>query len=365
MSNNGGIAPYNVACVQYNLEEYIPDAQGNFDPGISKRNLKRMCDAIDGCFVGVFREGGRFGKVKLIVFPEFSWGGIYGAVTTMKEMKEHIATTIPGPETDILAEKARQWKVYIAAHAYDNDPQYPDWAFNTAFIINPEGKIILKYHKICTLFGCSPHDMLDEYRNPITGKPDPFPVVDTEIGRLACMICADIIFPETPRVYAMKGAEVLIRLTNMNANLPRRWALRTRAMDNSIYIVNENYAGAIIGDFIDTSNDGGIVSGGGSAIYDYLGNVIAEAQDATSQLVIGTIDIMALRKFREAGEDGVSAFRAELYAPYYARTWFPPNKILKEGPLEYVTDPKALRWKAEAAANRAKLYDFYSEKDVK
>ena len=131
------------------------------------------------------------------------------------------------------------------------------------------------------------------------------------------------------------------------------------------YIVNDNYAGAIIGDFIDTSNDGGIVSGGGSAIYDYLGNVIAEAQDATSQLVIGTVDIMALRKFREAGTDGVSGFRAELYAPYYARTIFPPNKILKEGPLEHVTDPKVLRWKAEATANRAGLYDFYSEKDVK
>lgn len=353
-SSGEAISPYKVAMVQHNYEMYVPDAWGKFDPNISKRNLRRMCDAIDSCFVGIFRASG----VRLIAFSEFSWGGFYAATTTMEEMITQIAVSIPGTETDILADKAKQWNVYIAANAYENDPQYPDWVFNTSFIINPEGKIILKYRKVHMMFGCSPHDILDVYTNPITGEPDAFPVVDTEIGRLGMMTCMDIAIPETTRVYAMKGAEVLIRLTNMYAHEAARWTLRARANDNSIYIVNVNFAGAIIGDFIDTS------SGGGAGIYDYRGNVIAEAQDATSQLVMGRIDVMALRTRREAGRDAVSSLRAELYAPYYTQTIFPPNKVLLEGPLAYARDPKASEWKAEAGENRQALYDFYSEDDV-
>ena len=51
---------------------------------------------------------------------------------------------------------------------------------NTAFIMNPKGKIILKFRKInpwiplevCT----SPHDLLSVYNEPL------FPVIDTELG---------------------------------------------------------------------------------------------------------------------------------------------------------------------------------------
>ena len=52
----------------------------------------------------------------------------------------------------------------------------------------------------------SPHDIADY-------PDDPFPVVETEIGRLGAAICYDWLFPETLRVLAFKGAEVLVRVS--------------------------------------------------------------------------------------------------------------------------------------------------------
>ena len=59
--------------------------------------------------------GSRGPRVKLVCFPEFSIGGCYSANSATEEVKKYEAVTIPGPETDIMAQKARQHQVYIAA----------------------------------------------------------------------------------------------------------------------------------------------------------------------------------------------------------------------------------------------------------
>ena len=77
--------------------------------------------------------------------------------------------------------------MYLAAVNLELDPVWPDFCFNTGFIINPKGKVILKYRKTVTnnplTVTCSAHDIMEKYTDPITGKYDPFPVVDTAIGR--------------------------------------------------------------------------------------------------------------------------------------------------------------------------------------
>ena len=62
---------------------------------------------------------------------------------TKDEAKRLLAISVPGEETDMLAAKAKQYGTYIAAQALENDPDWPDLFFNTGFIINPQGKIIL------------------------------------------------------------------------------------------------------------------------------------------------------------------------------------------------------------------------------
>ena len=378
------VSPYKAACAQLILESCNPDVHGKFPPGLKERNLQRVCDYIDLACTRAFPSSFHPPSTRLVVFPEFSLGGYWSTKTTTKEVQQYLAISIPGPETNRLARKAKEHNCYIAAQNYENDPNFPDWCFNTGFIINPEGKIILKYRKINTSsqpfeFGCCPHDVMDIYKNPITGTFEPFPVVDTEIGRLGIMACGDVELPEIPRVYAMKGCEVLIYIT-AGASRATQWAMRCQAIWNTMYVVFENYASVAIS--VKQVGDGCIIEatepacGGFAGIFDYrfwldpLGNVVAEAEDKTPQVVVGTIDIMALRRSRETYlGNKLSTLRSELYASYYTKTIFPPNRFLEVGPINSFFDERQLEMQRIALENVRRLQqnpdNWYSEKDVK
>jgi predicted amidohydrolase len=371
-AKNPAILPYAACSVQSWVENYNPNIRGEFErETLMKRNLQRMCDYIDAIFtVGVNNP-----TVRLVCFPEFSIGGLYNNQTTVQEVKRYQAITIPGPETDALAEKAKKYNTYIAACNHENDPAWPDNFFNTAFIINPEGKVILKYRKMNIAFGLNPHDIFDRYINPITKTRDFFPVVDTRIGRLACFICGDLMIPEIVKASALKGAEVVLHLNSGFAGELPRHVLRTRAWDNTVYIVEDNWSSRIIstevlgGTKIPTAVDSR--GGGQSMIVDYFGNIIAEAGDKTPQLVYGMINIMALRETRKgfrmgtAGGDAMTRTRTEVYAPFYNRTLFPPNQVFVEGPIQKINDASVTKRRDQAVKNREKFLEFYSEDDVK
>ena len=95
-----------------------------------------MTEYIDAAFGGL-SDGGPT-KTRLVAFPEFSFGAVYNTRTTTEEVKKYQCITIPGPETDALAAKARQYNTYIVACNNENDPAVPDYFFNTASPIQPE-----------------------------------------------------------------------------------------------------------------------------------------------------------------------------------------------------------------------------------
>jgi len=365
------IEPYHVACVQACFNNYNPDLRGEFPNHLKEYNLQLMCDYIDATFnVGAFPP-----PVRLFCFPEFSIGGLYNTQTMVEEVKKYQAITIPGPETEVLAAKAREHNIYIAASNHENDPSIPDYYFNTAFIINPEGKIILKYRKLNTAFACSPHDVYSEYVNPITGTSNFFPVVETELGRLACFICGDLGIPEIPRIYASKGADVLMHLSSGYAWELALQKLRVRADDNTIYIVNENWAARVLTNA--RVNDRDLVvsidsrDGGGCMVIDYNGQVVSQANGTAPQLIFGEIDVMKLREERKrwkspAHNHGnfLANTRTELYRPFYESTIFPPDDILRLGKMTHLTDEGMKQRKQTALENLTRLYDYYSESDV-
>jgi len=367
MKEDDLIKPWGAACVQAYWENYNPNVHGEFEGNsLKQRNLRRMCAYIDACFnVSAIPK-----QVKLVAFPEFSIGGLYNTQTTTAEVQKWQAITIPGPETEVLAAKAKEHDVYIVACNHENDPSIPNYFFNTAFIINPEGKIILKYRKQNARFACTSHDIMANYKDPITGKLDPFPVVETRLGRLGCMICGDINIPEIPRVYAIKGADVIIRSdSGYGCWDMAQWTLRVRARDNKIYIVNENWSARVLttGEVKDSHRIPELVDtagGGGAAIFDYEGRIVVEPRGTAPQLVTGMIDVEALRYHRASCMDGVGGIRTEIYAPYYNQTIYPPNRVIEEGPLNSRSDPKKRRWDDMGRENVAKLADYYHENSV-
>ena len=374
------IAPYNVAVCQ--MDRIVGLSRGlEHTKEVARENLKRYCEVIDFTCAGEFSGRGPVASaegVRLLTFGEFSITGNQLAARpgektlTNREIIKYIAISIPGEETDILAAKARQYGVYIAAANLELDPAWPDLHFNTGFIISPKGKIILKYRKIVTnnllAISCSAHDVMDQYKDPITGKYDPFPVVDTEIGRLAVFICADLIAPEIPRIYSMKGADVVLHLTSgmsaksggMQPNDVNAAALRTRAWDNCVYIVNSNW-GLELGGYYPK-----VRISGGSCVFDYAGNLLAAAQDCNEQVVRASIDVEACRKARaQYFRNSTSIIRTELYAPFYNQTIYPPNMALKEGPLDELLNERQQGRIRAAKENLKRLEGFYSEDIVR
>jgi len=373
------IQPYFIAVCQAEKVAVRSGGPSKYRENIEK-NLERYCGLIDYCCGGNLagRDGFAIaGPVKLVTFGEFSITGAYMGVDPgekrfgNRDVVKHLAIRIPGPETDVLARKAKQYGVYIAAVNFEADPEWPDFHLNTGFLLNPEGKIILKYRKILTdqpvEISCSPHDVMDRYRNPITGKFDPFPVVDTAIGRLAIMVCNDLNAPEIPRIYSMKGAEVVMHLTSGLSSSGAGWhahgvieALkRSRAYDNAVYFVQADWGPELGATFPRSRNQSR------SAIFEYTGRELARAEDSSEMVVRARVDIEAARQFRaQFYKNPLSMMRAELYAPYYSGTIYPPNTFLKNGPIEATLDEMQRGYFNQAAENLAKRQDFYSEKDV-
>ncbi|MEK0326822.1 MAG: nitrilase-related carbon-nitrogen hydrolase, partial [Nitrosopumilus sp.] len=130
------IHPYNIAIMQCNIRYILNPA---LKKEIISENLNRDLELIDG-----FMKFG--GKPKIIQFPEFFLSGFWTG-RSMKDWLE-VAIQMPGDETDKIAQKAIEHNIYIAGNNYEVDPEWPGRYFNTSFLINPQGKIILKYRSL-------------------------------------------------------------------------------------------------------------------------------------------------------------------------------------------------------------------------
>src|SRR5262245_23469139 len=155
---------------------------------------------------------GRAAGGHILLFPELAIQGFPGKETAA-EWLEKACIEIPGPETDRLAEKAREYGVYIGANGYERDPEWPGRYFNCSFLIDPSGEVILKYRRINSVQSVSPHDILDQYLDRY-GVEGTFPVADTPLGKIAMMPCGEIMYPEAARMFMFRGAEVLLHPTS-------------------------------------------------------------------------------------------------------------------------------------------------------
>lgn len=294
------------------------------------KNLDRYCNLID-FGVGYFYEL----PVRLVVFPEYFMQGVTTPGKGEDSLEEFMkkAITIPGPETDVLAEKAREYGLFIAGGGVvEKVPEFPDRWFNTAFIIGPTGEVILKYHKWhipATIgLGTSPHDMMEDY-SKVFGDDikTRFPVVDTEIGKLGTMTCHDGATPEVSRALGFNGCEVICHPVALQEveGVSKPWDFwtftrRTRAHDNMCYILGSNW-GIVNYDYYPKA-----FCPGHSLIIDYTGMILRQASYPAEQILAATLDIESLREHRSIANHNMWVdVRTEGFREMYEQTIYPPN----------------------------------------
>ncbi|MCH7641728.1 MAG: hypothetical protein IIC30_00460 [Chloroflexi bacterium] len=168
-----------LALIQMNATE---DRPGNVD---------RACAYIDRAV----RDHG----ADLIVLPEF-FNAIYFAQYRDLEYQTW-AEPETGPTTTRIREKAREHGVHIVSTIYEEES--PGLNYDTAMVIDPEGQIIGKYRKTHPAGLRAVEKIYFRYGTK-------FPVFDILGWKVGISICYDLSFPESARILAVKGAELII-----------------------------------------------------------------------------------------------------------------------------------------------------------
>lgn len=261
---------------------------------------------------------------KLIVLPETATSGyIY---TDRKQIDPYL-DTIPGKTTDTMAKIAKQYHVYIAIGIAEKDP-VTGQAYNSAALIGPEG-YIGKYRK----------NQLNSSDNKWASRGNlGFPVFDTEIGKIALLICYDDMHLQSILVPDLRGANILAYLTSSDilpkyekgsdSNHSTIANISTMAGWSGLNIVASNRTGN------ETNPANGDVTHfvGGASIWKNDGTLLAAApssswtNEGTAKIIYATIDPQAPSIQQNYW---LKHRRPELYTQYnYYRAPFDPNADL-------------------------------------
>ena len=323
------IEPYNLTAIQPNVKPVFgPD--GAYRPDALQENLERACELV--------LAGSRYTQSKLFLFPEFFLHGFQPG----RSVDDWIQASIkaPGKETDQLSRVAKETGAYICGMIYDTLDSFPGRYFNTAIIIAPSGDIVLRYRKLYAMTSKTrPGDIYKDYMAEFGGPTSLFPVVDTPLGKLGCLVCYDINFPEITRCLALQGAEVFLHCSSEGRSpyhLPDGgWTMarRVRAYENIAYLATAN-----TGLSLDSGGPEDI-SHGESQIVDYEGRVMNMARTSNESMVTAEIDIEALRRRRARPKiNFLAELSPQIHAPIYAEAQCWPTDRWAETPITGVAE---------------------------
>lgn len=127
-----------------------------------------------------------------------------------------------------ITKLAAELKIGVVITGFSKGKKYPQ---NTAWIIDRDGKVILKYSKVHT---CD----FDWERYLESGES--FPVCKFDGITMGCMICYDREYPESARELMLSGAELIMHPNSCGGMPPRLKELSVRAMENMVGIAMAN-----------------------------------------------------------------------------------------------------------------------------
>ena len=264
---------------------------------------------------------------KLILLPEYFLTG-FPMGESIATWAEKACLEMAGAEYESLGKIAQKNGIFLAGNAYELDPNFPGLYFQTCFVIDPSGSIVLRYRRLNSMFAPTPHDVWDKYLD-CYGLEGVFPVAKTAIGNLAALASEEILYPEVARCLALRGAEIFLHSTSEvygKERSPKEAAKISRAVENMAYVVSANTAGIANTSIPEASTDGG------SKIIDYRGLVLAETATGESMAAFAEIDLAALRRYRRRPglNNLLSRQRLELYAESYRQSHFYPANTMTD-----------------------------------
>ncbi|UCF09543.1 MAG: GNAT family N-acetyltransferase [Candidatus Bipolaricaulota bacterium] len=259
-----------------------------------KENLERGLDAV--------RSAAEMGA-ELVCFAELAFEPFY----PQEEAPENpldLAEAIPGPTTESLAAAARELGVVIVPNLFERDGAQ---TYDASPVIDADGTIV----GVTRMVHVPDYEGFHEKGYYTPGNRG-LPVYETAAGRIGVAICYDRHFPEAMRSLALGGAQlVLVPQAGVIGEWPEglfEAEMRVAAFQNGYFVALCNRVG----------KEPKLEFAGESFVCDPEGNVIARATRATDEILVGDLDLAAVKR-SHARRLFLPDRRPELYAAWMTR----------------------------------------------
>jgi N-carbamoylputrescine amidase len=204
-----------------------------------------------------------------------------------------MAESIPGPTTTRMAEEARKHGIVLTGSIFER--RAPGLFHNTAVVFDVDGTMTGFYRKMHI-----PDDPLYYEKFYFTPGDTGFTIAETKFAKIGVGVCWDQWYPEAARLFALRGAEILIYPT----------AIGWIAEDKPIYGTSQHQAWETMmrshaianGLFVGAANRVGVEDSlefwGASFVYDPYGNLLHRAAHDKPELVMVDCDLSLLQAAR-------------------------------------------------------------------
>ncbi|QSR36719.1 N-carbamoyl-D-amino-acid hydrolase [Marinobacterium iners] len=255
----------------------------------------------------MMRDASRAGCT-LIVYPELALTTFFPRwyMPDQSEVDQFFETEMPGPDTRLLFEEAARLKIgfYLGYAELCKTEQGEIRHFNTSILVDDTGNIVGKYRKI-HLPGHPEHEPWRPFQHlekRYFERGDlGFGCWDTLGGRMGMALCNDRRWPETYRVLALQGAEMIMLGYNTPMHYPpvpehdhlqgfhNHLCMQASAYQNGCWVLAAAKAG----------KEEGCDLLGQSCIIAPTGEIVAQASTLEDELIIARCDLDRVKEIRE------------------------------------------------------------------
>ena len=222
-------------------------------------------------------------KADLIVFPELSLTGY-----SLKDLTSEVAIRLGDARLSPLLTRSGEIDIVVGLVEESDEFLY----YNAALYIS-KGRIVHIHRKIYL----PTYGMFEEGRHFAMGSS--LQAFRTRFGKAGILICEDAWHSICPLILTMKGSFFIINMANGTARgigqpgrigSAKTWERMNTfyAVNHSVYYIFANRVGV----------EDGVVFWGGSEIVDPFGDLISKASYHDEDLLLGDIDIDAVRRAR-------------------------------------------------------------------
>ncbi len=230
-------------------------------------------------------------EAQLVVFPEYHLGRIQ----------------VPSAVTERIGRAAAEQGIYVIVGCWEL-LENEEFA-NAALLFDRDGRIAGKYYK--THAAVDQYEGEPAYSRPPAGRDrqwlienDPewimkrgerFPVFELDFGTVGIATCYDGYFPETFRLLALNGAEMIVWINGRHGRI-QDFMVRAAMFRNEVCMICTNQA-----------------YGAGTMIAQWPTAILAECSEAKEDYVTATLDLAPVRAARARSRNAQQR-RPEIYS---------------------------------------------------